>query len=331
MKLYIPLIIILSSFCFVSAATCDPAVLTAAIDGAGKIAGVIADGLNSSGDAPEVAGAFGIASDITSGSVAKAKGNEYKNYRYEGETYTITFINDSDYDISIKGFGFGISKQLYRRYYNGSSLEPKILTVNTYGKNKKASDYKFIYDETKAKIYKSNDPSFWEDPRIITFVNIESEDNFFDKNKNYDIMEMQLQNNTLDVLLLSPIKKISNNVMPNNNVVEEEKQLSQNNEEQNEMEEVKENQFSALEITNFEKGKYYIQLGSFRYPENVQLEIRKIDKNLPILIMKMDVKINGVDTLVHRILIGPLNYNESQNLLWRLKTIYHDAFIWTGK
>jgi hypothetical protein len=46
-------------------------------------------------------------------------------YNYD-EPINITFINDSDYDISIRGFG--VRKQLNRRYYEGSILVPRKIT-----------------------------------------------------------------------------------------------------------------------------------------------------------------------------------------------------------
>jgi len=84
------------------------------------------------------------------------------------------------------------------------------------------------------------------------------------------------------------------------------------------------------QINNFQPGKYYIQIGSYTNMNTVYSEIAKINCNFPVAVMKANVIIKGKDTLVHRILIGPMNYNESQDLLRQFKNNYCDAFIRSG-
>jgi len=84
-------------------------------------------------------------------------------------------------------------------------------------------------------------------------------------------------------------------------------------------------------INNFQAGKYYIQIGAYTNVNTVYSEIAKINYNFPVAVMKANVIIKGKNTLVHRILIGPLNRNESRHLLRQIKASYCDAFIWSGK
>jgi septal ring factor EnvC (AmiA/AmiB activator) len=84
-------------------------------------------------------------------------------------------------------------------------------------------------------------------------------------------------------------------------------------------------------IDRFEIGKYYVQLASYRNPESVKAEIAKIGNRLPVAIMKSNVDIRGEKILVHRILIGPVDYNQSRDILKNFKSTYNDAFIWLGR
>jgi hypothetical protein len=84
-------------------------------------------------------------------------------------------------------------------------------------------------------------------------------------------------------------------------------------------------------ITNFQAGRYYLQIGSYANEHAVYSEIAKIDCNLPVAVMLATVIINGVETNVHRILIGPLNYAESVSLLPLFRAKYNDAFVWYGR
>jgi hypothetical protein len=84
-------------------------------------------------------------------------------------------------------------------------------------------------------------------------------------------------------------------------------------------------------INNFQAGRYYIQIGSYTNVNAVYAEIAKVNGNFPVAVMKANVFIKGKNTLVHRVLIGPLNHNESQNLFQQIKASYCDAFIWSGQ
>ena len=79
-------------------------------------------------------------------------------------------------------------------------------------------------------------------------------------------------------------------------------------------------------ITSLEKGKYYLQLGSFRKAETAEAEILKIGDNLPLAIMSAEV--NG--SSVYRVLIGPVGLGECGALRDRYKSIYSDAFVRQG-
>jgi len=79
---------------------------------------------------------------------------------------------------------------------------------------------------------------------------------------------------------------------------------------------------------NIQPRKYYIQIGSYTNMNTAYSEIANINCNFPVAVMKANVIIKGKNTLVHRVLIGPLNHNESQNLFKQIKASYFDAFIW---
>jgi len=85
-------------------------------------------------------------------------------------------------------------------------------------------------------------------------------------------------------------------------------------------------QFSAPIIQSFVKGMYYVQIGAYRTAQTVESEISKIEKNLPVALMKVESE----DGPIYRILIGPLNLGESGAILQRYKAAYKDAFIRVG-
>jgi hypothetical protein len=84
-------------------------------------------------------------------------------------------------------------------------------------------------------------------------------------------------------------------------------------------------------INNFQIGKYYLQIGSYANIGNVYNEIANINKSLPLAVMRVTVSISGIKKDVYRVLIGPLNYNESRELLQQFRVKYSDAFVWTGR
>jgi hypothetical protein len=92
-----------------------------------------------------------------------------------------------------------------------------------------------------------------------------------------------------------------------------------------------ESYFSASVISLMEKGKFYIQLMSFRKPELVESAINAIRKaeNTDKLIIQA-TELGGQP--IYRILLGPMEQSESQTLLQKFKKSgYTDAFVWIGK
>ena len=82
--------------------------------------------------------------------------------------------------------------------------------------------------------------------------------------------------------------------------------------------------FQAPLINNLEKGKWYVQLGVYSRPDNVEDEISRIGPAYPVAIQNI-----GTDTSpMFRVLLGPLNQGESGAMLQRFKSIgYADAFV----
>jgi len=84
--------------------------------------------------------------------------------------------------------------------------------------------------------------------------------------------------------------------------------------------------FSAPFIQNFERGMYYVQIGAYKTTQTVESEILKVDKSLPVAIMK----IGSAEEPIYRVLIGPLNLGESGAVLQNYKANYKDAFMRAG-
>jgi hypothetical protein len=92
-----------------------------------------------------------------------------------------------------------------------------------------------------------------------------------------------------------------------------------------------EDYFSVPVVSAMEKGKFYLQLMSFRKPELVESaigEIKKIENT-----DKLVIQVTELDGLpIYRILLGPIERAESQTLLQTFNKIgYTDAFVWTGR
>ncbi|MDR0375603.1 MAG: SPOR domain-containing protein [Treponema sp.] len=86
--------------------------------------------------------------------------------------------------------------------------------------------------------------------------------------------------------------------------------------------------FSAPMITSMEKGMYYVQLRSYSRPELVENELVKIGKqhNVSVQVTELSGK------QLYRILVGPVSYGESNQLLRQYKARgWSDAFVWLGK
>jgi hypothetical protein len=92
-----------------------------------------------------------------------------------------------------------------------------------------------------------------------------------------------------------------------------------------------EDYFSVPVISVMEKGKFYLQLRSFRKPELVESaigEIRKVENSDKLVIQI--IELDGLP--IYRILLGPLEQPETQTLLQKFKGLgYADAFVWTGR
>jgi len=82
--------------------------------------------------------------------------------------------------------------------------------------------------------------------------------------------------------------------------------------------------FQAPLISSLERGKWYVQLGVYSRPDNVEDEISRIGTAYPVAIQNV-----GSDTSpMFRVLLGPLNQGESGAMLQRFKSIgYADAFV----
>ncbi|MDR1072898.1 MAG: hypothetical protein LBL45_04395 [Treponema sp.] len=86
--------------------------------------------------------------------------------------------------------------------------------------------------------------------------------------------------------------------------------------------------FSAPMITIMEKGMYYVQLRSDSRPELVESELVKIEKQHNVVVQMTELS----GRQLYRILIGPLSYSESNQLLRQYKEKgWSDAFVWVGK
>jgi hypothetical protein len=84
--------------------------------------------------------------------------------------------------------------------------------------------------------------------------------------------------------------------------------------------------FYKLLIDNFKRGSYYVQIGAYRTNQTVESEILKVDKNLPVAVMRIESDKGPI----YRVLIGPLSLGESEAVLQRYKAIYKDAFLRIG-
>lgn len=83
-------------------------------------------------------------------------------------------------------------------------------------------------------------------------------------------------------------------------------------------------QFSVPMVTSLEKGKYYVQLGSFTKADSVELQIKKIGGKYPLLVQLA----GNAEKPVYRLMIGPLNHGESGAVVtYFKKSGYKDAFV----
>ena len=86
--------------------------------------------------------------------------------------------------------------------------------------------------------------------------------------------------------------------------------------------------FSAPIIGALEKGMYYVQVAAYRNKESVEYEItRRIDKDHPVVI---EINPESGDPPIYRVLIGPIKFEQSGEILERYKTTFQDAFVRIG-
>ena len=86
--------------------------------------------------------------------------------------------------------------------------------------------------------------------------------------------------------------------------------------------------FSVPVINALEKGMYYVQVAAYRNTESVEYEIaRRIDKSLPV---KIEVNPESGDSPIYRILIGPVDYEQSREILERYDSIFPGSFVRIG-
>jgi hypothetical protein len=78
-------------------------------------------------------------------------------------------------------------------------------------------------------------------------------------------------------------------------------------------------------VRNLDRGKYYLQLGTYNRKEDIDRDLDSLRKNLPLVIQG----INGDPEL--KLMVGPLNEGESNAMLLRLKNDgYKNVFIKHG-
>jgi cell division septation protein DedD len=82
--------------------------------------------------------------------------------------------------------------------------------------------------------------------------------------------------------------------------------------------------FSVPVIGKLEDGKQYVQIGAFVRPDTLETAVARADRGYPLAIQTGGSK----DTLVYRLLIGPLNAGESAAALQRVRNSgFPDAFV----
>jgi hypothetical protein len=82
--------------------------------------------------------------------------------------------------------------------------------------------------------------------------------------------------------------------------------------------------FSVPIISRLEGGKQYVQIGAFTRPDTLETAVAHTNKSYPLAIQTG----GSNNTLVYRLLIGPLNAGESAAVLRRIKSGgFPDAFV----
>jgi hypothetical protein len=88
-------------------------------------------------------------------------------------------------------------------------------------------------------------------------------------------------------------------------------------------------ELSAPIIGALEKGMYYVQVAAYRNKESVEYEItRRIDKDHPVAV---EINSESGENPVYRILIGPVDYEQSRIILARYDGMFPGAFVRLGR
>jgi hypothetical protein len=82
--------------------------------------------------------------------------------------------------------------------------------------------------------------------------------------------------------------------------------------------------FSVPIISRLEDGKQYVQIGAFTRPDTLETAVARANRSYPLAIQTGGAN----NTLVYRLLVGPLNDGESAAVLQRIKgNGFPDAFL----
>lgn len=319
-----------------------------AVKGAGKLIGpgskpaskIIED------KSPGAAKAFDALFDFAYGAQNYKEGapKGLQNTAYRLDEYPITFINNTDHIVLIRGFGVSeeIPPFIYPSHKHfGQTVNkekpdiPTELIIENYNPYRNAGDYEFIYDKNIIEWHE--DDINWEGVKRynakITFNLKEIEEIYTAGNFDNETENGLTEDNNGDQLVIVHNERIyeADSIKQAEKLTDEaQSAVTMAPEPQKKSEPVQDQKLSVPIINDFEIGKYYVQLASFRYLESALIEINRFDGKYPVVIMKTIVNIRGENMLVYRILIGPLNYRDSRDYLQRFKTAYNDAFIWSG-
>ena len=86
--------------------------------------------------------------------------------------------------------------------------------------------------------------------------------------------------------------------------------------------------FSAPIVSALEKGMYYVQVAAYRNKESVEYEItRRVSKDHPVVI---EVNPDSVGDPIYRILIGPVSFEQSAEILEYYRPTFNDAILRRG-
>ena len=311
----------------------------------GKKAGKV---LSTAGDVME-----GSANQAFDGKYAPKKDDEEKDDKVNEKKRTsvqpvkegkwpITFINRSDFPISVNISGFT------------SSLSPVSTDHSYFPESSQATDrwnndvfrtpldYELEYDVQKVRYVLENFG------RTIYFLNRDEEDGEYAKKpesnapvNTFEIAENGMEKQSPEILADIPTPDFDQNAPGFDTIPEAKTAVNPQTDYTNHVplgdpvriaNNVPQQSHDPLPlISNFRKGMYYVQIGSYTNENTVYTEIAKIDNSLPVAVMRATVKINGINKEVHRVLIGPLDYENSLLLLQQFRVNYHDAFVWHGR